>query len=496
MALNKPTLPEWAESADPTDIDVPAGIKEVSGWQQTEKPASEWMNWLQRQLSRAVRFAAKFLDIEMSKIVEGTIVYDSVANTVTFAGGIEISIFTDGTYYTNTIPVADSPITLADGEVLVFCPTDATQDLTAEAYVDLADGTYSVIAEASLTAQTTLQQIILLRRTGTRLDIPFFNQYLSDSGSLSMGGVVGHNHSSATEGGQLDWDNIWTDDPVHDHRDNPGGGKIDHGLALTGLGDDDHAQYILANGTRAFSGNQSMGTHKLTAVVDPTDAQDASTKYYVDNYIPTTVADHDHTGDAGDGGRLVIDDVVAAADKTGSGDVVLQVSPKIYTLETEGVSGSDDTIDMKWYNEDSDISGIKHTTILTTQASAALAIPPGTTHILNEKRISVNLAATGAADAWHSVFTSKLTSAAYDNLVIRVTAFGSTFNAHSSYLIGTSQWYSQRGVGGTTSVGTMASGGACGQRMTWDGTDEFTYDVNRDDTESSRYFLIIECWEV
>ena len=35
-------------------------------------------------------------------------------------------------------------------------------------------------------------------------------------------------------------------------------GASDHG-ALTGLGDDDHTQYILANGTRAFSGNQSFG---------------------------------------------------------------------------------------------------------------------------------------------------------------------------------------------------------------------------------------------
>lgn len=40
---------------------------------------------------------------------------------------------------------------------------------------------------------------------------------------------------------------------------------VDHG-ALTGLSDDDHTQYILANGTRAFSGNQSMGGNDLTNV--------------------------------------------------------------------------------------------------------------------------------------------------------------------------------------------------------------------------------------
>jgi len=57
-----------------------------------------------------------------------------------------------------------------------------------------------------------------------------------------------------------------------------GGGVTDHG-ALTGLGDDDHTQYLLVNGTRAMSGNLDMGandvvnidklTFKLTPPVTP-----------------------------------------------------------------------------------------------------------------------------------------------------------------------------------------------------------------------------------
>ncbi len=49
---------------------------------------------------------------------------------------------------------------------------------------------------------------------------------------------------------------------------------LDHG-ALTGLGDDDHTIYIKANGTRAFTGAQSMGGFKLTNLADPTAGTDA-----------------------------------------------------------------------------------------------------------------------------------------------------------------------------------------------------------------------------
>lgn len=44
-----------------------------------------------------------------------------------------------------------------------------------------------------------------------------------------------------------------------------GGGVTDHG-ALTGLLDDDHPQYIRTDGTRTFTGNQSLGGFNLTNV--------------------------------------------------------------------------------------------------------------------------------------------------------------------------------------------------------------------------------------
>ena len=51
-------------------------------------------------------------------------------------------------------------------------------------------------------------------------------------------------------------------------------GDIDHG-GLGGLGDDDHTQYILVAGTRAFTGDQSMGSNKLTNLSPGTVGTDA-----------------------------------------------------------------------------------------------------------------------------------------------------------------------------------------------------------------------------
>lgn len=58
--------------------------------------------------------------------------------------------------------------------------------------------------------------------------------------------------------------------------------QIDHNALSNLTVGDPHSQYILVDGTRAFTGDQSLGTNKLTEVVDPTAPQDAATKAYVD----------------------------------------------------------------------------------------------------------------------------------------------------------------------------------------------------------------------
>jgi len=59
---------------------------------------------------------------------------------------------------------------------------------------------------------------------------------------------------------------------------------IDHG-SVAGLADDDHTQYTLADGSRAFTGPQSMGSNKLTSLADGVASSDAVNKGQLDNAV-------------------------------------------------------------------------------------------------------------------------------------------------------------------------------------------------------------------
>jgi len=69
--------------------------------------------------------------------------------------------------------------------------------------------------------------------------------YSSGSHALKMVISLVHTHASASSGGQLDWDNVWSD-AVHTHGTDTEGGQLDHGLVFTAasLLDDDHPQYV------------------------------------------------------------------------------------------------------------------------------------------------------------------------------------------------------------------------------------------------------------
>lgn len=68
-----------------------------------------------------------------------------------------------------------------------------------------------------------------------------------------------------------------------------GGGATDHG-ALTGLGDDDHTQYLLVSGTRAMSGSLDMGANAITNVglVDGVDVSAHASRHLPNGTDPLT----------------------------------------------------------------------------------------------------------------------------------------------------------------------------------------------------------------
>ena len=63
--------------------------------------------------------------------------------------------------------------------------------------------------------------------------------------------------------------------------------ETDHSL-LTNLTADDHPQYLLANGTRALTGNLNLNNNKIINLATPTLSGDAVTKEYIDNLVTTT----------------------------------------------------------------------------------------------------------------------------------------------------------------------------------------------------------------
>ncbi len=81
-----------------------------------------------------------------------------------------------------------------------------------------------------------------------------------------------------------------TDEAIINLRANAG--VTDHG-ALTGLLDDDHTQYILVDGTRAFTGNQSIGGNRLTSLGAPVADDDAARLQDITKFYGNTVKQTD-----------------------------------------------------------------------------------------------------------------------------------------------------------------------------------------------------------
>ena len=131
----------------------------------------------------------------------------------------------------------------------------SARDVPGEHEVMLLDGTNAMGANINMGANQITNVGNVDGVDVSALKTSFDTHDGSDAKSQHTNGLGTHTHQSAgAEGGQLD-----------------------HGLALTGLADDDHTQYSLADGSRAF-------TNPVTGQT-PTSSGHLATKGYIDGLI-------------------------------------------------------------------------------------------------------------------------------------------------------------------------------------------------------------------
>lgn len=261
--MAKPTKPTWADG-DPSYVIEPGAGKKTVGWTSGEKPPYQYMNWIHFQTKEWLDYVENKAETISPTMLQstGTATWDGA--TLTLSQPLNVSFRVTLGEQVNRIPAA--AYALGDGEVLVLKkdktnPSPVT--VTNGSYGSLGAAQYDIVAESALTADDHENETVLFRRRGTNLECP-------------INGTIWATGETITFGRSSGIPSVITD----------------HG-ALSGLGDDDHTQYSLANGTRAFSG--------VVSGVTPTLSAHLATKGYVDSAISgAVVTDHGALSGLGD----------------------------------------------------------------------------------------------------------------------------------------------------------------------------------------------------
>lgn len=239
-------------------------------------------------------------------------------------GGSGSTVTIDVNVDNSTIEINTDALRLKDGAVSAAkLSTTAITGQTAETVADDAD--LLLIYDDSTTSLKKMSRSNFLSGTSTDEKVKV-SANDTTTGYIEDKFVVdnGSNTTNPLEASTLN------DGGNEDYRIRFDQSKVDHG-SIAGLGDDDHTIYTKADGTRAFTGDQSFGGFKATNLADPSSNQDAVTLAYMNARLAGikpkaavrvattgagTLATSFENGDSIDGVTLVTGDRILIKDQS------------------------------------------------------------------------------------------------------------------------------------------------------------------------------------
>jgi hypothetical protein len=187
--MSKPQKPTWGYG-DPSYAITPSAGKQAVGWLPGEKPPYQYMNWIHLKSGEWLTYLENKTETISPIMVRSNSTLSWNGSTITYTQPIDISFRVTTGEQINRIGVSASPITLLDGQVLVFIKdkTNASPvTLAAGTYGTLIAGQYAILNESTLTAVNQENEVILFRRRGSNLEVPISGQIYPTGSVITLG---------------------------------------------------------------------------------------------------------------------------------------------------------------------------------------------------------------------------------------------------------------------------------------------------------------------
>lgn len=113
-----PRIPVWASTGSKTD---PGASKEAAGWNVSEKPPAEWINWVDNAIGQWLEYFETYTDELAKPIAAGWVITGDTAPGVQWETGIGVTYGTTGDDVTLTL---DSAVAAASSTALIITQRD------------------------------------------------------------------------------------------------------------------------------------------------------------------------------------------------------------------------------------------------------------------------------------------------------------------------------------------------------------------------------------